>query len=73
MAGTMSIRRHKAGSSAIAFFAAHGEEIGSGVDQRLLPFYEEGEAPVDFRLALQVVGRLMQASLDGVIGADGQP
>ncbi len=70
MASTMSVRRHKAGSSAIAFFAAHGEEIGSGVDERLIPFYQDGETPVDFRLALTVVNRLMQASLDGVIDTD---
>ena len=70
MAGKLSLRRQSAGTSAISFFEAHGDEIATGVDQRLNPFYMEEEAKVDFKKGLEVVGRFMQDSLDRVIAAD---
>ena len=70
MAGTMSIRRQRAGTSALSFFNAHGDEIAGGATERVNIFYQADENPVDFKLGLEVVGRLMQASLDRVILAD---
>ncbi len=66
----MNNRRRKAGSSAIAFFAAHEGDIAAGLEERLSPLLRPGEDPVDFGLALKLLGRLVETGLGDLDLAD---
>ncbi len=67
MPGIMTKRRRKAGTSAIKFFAAHHGAIAAGLEKRLSRLLRPGEDPVDFRLAVKLLGRLVETSLDELV------
>ncbi len=69
MSETMTQRRQRAGSSAIALFEANEDDIVAGLEERLRPFLQPGENQVDFRLTLKLLGRLIEVSLDEVLDA----
>ncbi len=70
MPSTMSLRRQRAASSAIAFLETREDEIGSCAEEQLGPLVRPGEKLPDVRFCLKLVRRWMAKGLAGVVAAD---
>lgn len=62
MASKMAARRDEAAESMATLLELIEDDIGSGMDQRILSYLEPGEGAIDFRLLLRVLIRIVRRS-----------
>ena len=70
MASRLIVLRERIASSIQAAFEIFGAEVTPVVAERAEPLLQEGEAPIDFQLFQQLLGRMVDASVQQMVAAD---